>query len=159
MVLWRWAKPSTRFVPELNWIIKQRGISLSSHKKIVYASLKPTDWMKIKGGSDIVLHKIILSKEQAQLCVVAEALFRPSDEKIKEFVKKRNIYLAGSYKKFTDENYEKSFIPLLEYKEGHNLPEVLIPFPVDAKICWLRTKLLHLHELIISFLKRFSRMV
>ena len=76
----------------------------------------------------------MLTKQQAELCVVAEGEFRPTNKDIDEFIKKKGIRLVGSRRRFTEENYEKSFVPLLEYLEGYNLPEVLIPFPVEAEI-------------------------
>lgn len=97
------------------------------------AGLNPTDWMEmVRDG--MTLHKIVLDKEQASLCVVAEGLSRPTEKEIEEFREKERIPLVGSQRRYVCENYEKSFVPLLEYIGGYNLPEVLIPISVETEI-------------------------
>lgn len=129
-VLWKWAKPSKIFKPKMGrfW---ERGIQFKSHNKIVLAGLNPTDWMEIMG--DLTLHKIVLNKQQAELCVVAEGEFDPTEKELTEFTERRNIGLVGSLEKYENENYESSFIPLTKYSGGYNCPEVLIPFPVKTE--------------------------
>jgi len=109
----------------------------------VRAGLNPIDWMEIIGGEGKNLHKIVLNERQAELCVVAEALFRPTTEELVEFSKKTHTYLAGIKRRYDHANYEKSFVPLLEYTGGYNLPEVLIPFPVTAEsVCCVKIYIL-----------------
>jgi hypothetical protein len=86
-----------------------------------------------KGKKD-VLHKIVLTKEQAERCVVAEANFRTTEEELNEFIESRHISIVGSKIKYNCANYEKSFVSLLEYSGNYNLPEVLIPFSVKADV-------------------------
>jgi hypothetical protein len=58
----------------------------------------------------------------------------PTYEEIIEFTERKHIHLVGSFDKYVKEDYERSVIPLLEYSGGHNWPEVLIPFPVKARV-------------------------
>lgn len=147
IVLWKWAKPSKIFEPVENRYWLGAGIQFKSHNNVVYAGLNPTDWKETIAGEDTTLHKIVLTKQQAELCVVAEALFSPAHKELIEFVEKMRIPMVGSLRRYTYENYEKSFVPLLEYSGEYNLPEVLIPFPVKAetvtcvKVCILVWKL------------------
>jgi len=101
-----------------------------SHNKCVRAGLNPFDWM----GSGKVLHKIVLDKQQAEHCVVAEGCFNPTYNELLDFAKRRQIRPIGILRYYQDDNYEKSFVQLLEYSDEHNLPEVLIPFSVKARI-------------------------
>ena len=132
IVLWRWAKPSTFFHPTEDPHFN--GVKFESHNKAVRAGLNPNDWMKIIREEKDVLHKIVLTREQAIKCVVAEADFRPTEEEITEFKIKRHINLVGSQRIYDHANYEKSFVSLLEYSGSYNLPEVLIPFSVKAEV-------------------------
>ena len=137
IVLWRWSKPTKVLELEENpqWFMEKSGKrkKFRSHNRVVLAGLNPFDWMEIMKGEGIVLHKIVLNKQQAELCVVAEA--EPSKEKIEEFIERKHIFLGLSgRRKYQEENYERSFVPLLEYLGGYDLPEVLIPFPVKAKV-------------------------
>jgi len=134
IVLWRWAKPSMVFAPTENTHF--RGVLFKSHKNVVRAGLNPIDWMEIMSGEGIALHKIVLGRQQAEQCVVAEADFRLTEEELTEFIKRKQIHLVGSKKRYDHDNYEKSFVGLLKYSGGYNLPEVLIPFPVKAKIVY-----------------------
>lgn len=109
------------------------GIRFKSHNEVVLAGLNPIDWMEIKKGEKEVLHKIVLTREQAKKCVVAEGEFCPTEEEITKFIENKHIHLVGSFRNYTYANYEKSFVPLLEYSGGYNLPEVLIPFEVKAE--------------------------
>jgi len=111
-----------------------KGIRFKSHNSSVRAGLNPIDWMEMMKGDGIVLHKIVLNREQAELCVVAEGLFRPTEEEIAEFRERLHVPLVGSQRRYDCENYEKSFVRLLEYSRWYNLPEVLIPFSVKADI-------------------------
>jgi len=113
-----------------------RGVPFKSHRNVVRAGLNPIDWMEIMSGEGIVLHKIVLSRQQAERCVVAEALFRPTEEELTEFIKRMHIHLVGSKIRYDHDDYEKSFVGLLEYSGGYNLPEVLIPFLVKAEIVY-----------------------
>jgi len=131
IVLWRWAKPSRFFAPTENTYF--RGVPFKSHKNVVRAGLNPVDWMEIMSGEGTILHKIVLSRQQAEKCVVAEALFRPTEEELTEFIKRMHIHLVGSKIRYDHANYEKSFVGLLEYSGGYSLPEVLIPFRVKAE--------------------------
>jgi hypothetical protein len=115
-------------------------MELGSHDYVVFAGLKPTDWMWLsRENVREALHKIELSEEQAQLCVVAEQDFRPNDDEMTEYLKRTGRTIVGSYHGYSRENYEDSFIPLPEYVGGYYQPEVLIPFDIDAKICYLKT--------------------
>ena len=128
-VLWRWAKkPTTCFMPEDNWIIRELGRNIKSHNKAVYAGLNPEDWKPYKGN--MYLHRIILTKEQAKQCVVAE--MQPN---IPDNIDELYPTIIGSYRGYLNDTYEDSFIPLIEYKGDYNLPEALIPFSVHAEIC------------------------
>lgn len=98
------------------------------------AGLNPLDWMQMMDGCGTVLHKIVLDKEQAKRCMVAEGCFTPTYEQLSEFARRRHMARIGILRYFQDENYEKSFVPLLGYSGGYNLPEVLIPFSVKAEI-------------------------
>lgn len=120
------------FIPKENIYFK--AIPFKSHNSVVRAGLNPINWMEMMGRDGIVLHKIVLNKQQAELCVVAEGLFRPTEEEITEFTERMHIPLIGSRRKYDYENYEKSFVCLLEYSGSYNLPEVLIPFSVKAEI-------------------------
>ena len=110
------------------------GIRFKPHDNCVRAGLNPLDWMQMMKGSGIVLHKIVLSRQQAEHCVVAEGCFIPTYEELSEFGKRRHMQQIGLLRCYQDENYEKSFIPLLKYSGGYNLPEVLIPFSVKTEI-------------------------
>src|SRR3990170_3687366 len=134
IILWRWDKPTLRFIPEINWYVKELNRPLKSHNEIVYAGLTPYDWKKMKGDQDNVLHKIRITKDQANQCVVAEGYFRPNTQELEKFIKKNGGDIVGSLTAYEEAHYEDSFVPLLEYNGGYNLPEVLIPFPVDAEI-------------------------
>ena len=130
--VWRWAKPSKHFIPIRN---KSWGNQeYESHNFVVFAGLKPTDWMwKAREG---VLHRITLTEEQASQCLVAEQHFRLSDKEIEVYLKqtgKRHL------RDLEIEYYIKSFILFTKYQSGYIQPEVLIPFEVDAEIDWLRT--------------------
>ena len=133
IILWRWDKPSKKFTPTENAYFSSRGIQFKSHNNVVRAGLNPIDWMEIMKGEKEVLHKIVLTREQAELCVVAEADFRPTEEELTEFTERMHISLIGSKRRYNYANYEKSFVCLLEYSGGYKLPEVLIPFPVKAE--------------------------
>jgi hypothetical protein len=99
----------------------------------VRAGLNPLDWMQMMKGDGIVLHKVVLSRQQAERCVVAEGCFIPTYEELSEFAERKHMQPVGILRGYQDENYEKSFVPLLKYSSGYNLPEVLIPFSVKAK--------------------------
>lgn len=129
-ILWKWASPSRKFEPEENPYCKE-GIRFKYYNKIVYAGLHPTDWMEIKGDS--TLHKIVLNKQQAKLCVVAEDDPRPTEKELAEFIKRTQSSYVGSLSRYRIENYKRSFVPLMEYSGGYNRPEVLIPFPVKTE--------------------------
>ena len=58
----------------------------------------------------------------------------PTYEELSEFGKKKHMQPVGVLRYYQDESYEKSFVPLLEYSDKYNLPEVLIPFSVKARI-------------------------
>ena len=131
--MWRWDKPSEKFTQTKNDYFNSRGIRFKSHNNVVCAGLNPIDWEFLRGEKD-VLHKIVLTKEQAELCVVAEADFRPTEEEFNEFVESRHISIVGSKIKYNCANYENSFVSPLEYSGNYNLPEVLIPFPVKADV-------------------------
>lgn len=133
IVLWRWDKPSKKFTPTENTYFSSRGIQFKSHNNVVRAGLNPIDWMEIMKGEKAVLHKIVLTREQAELCVVAEADFRLTEEELTEFTERMHISLVGSKRRYNYANYEKSFVSLLEYSGNYNRPEVLIPFPVKAE--------------------------
>jgi hypothetical protein len=126
-VLWKWAKPSKTFNPEVShyW---EEGIRFKSHNRIVYAGLNPLDWIEYKGDS--TLHKIVLDKQQAELCVVAEDDF---SARAIEYAEKTHSSLIGCENRYRNKNYEGSFIPLTKYSGGYNRPEVLIPFPVKTE--------------------------
>jgi hypothetical protein len=109
------------------------GITFKSHNNYVRAGLNPLDWMRMMKRRGIVLHKIVLNRQQAERCVVAEGCFIPTYEEFSEFGKKKDMQPVGVLRYYQDENYEKSFVPLLKYLGGYNLPEVLIPFSVKAK--------------------------
>ena len=132
IVLWRWAKPSKIFHPTEDSYVN--GVKFKSHNKVVRAGLNQNDWREMFWGEEEVLHKIVLTREQAIECVVAEADFRPTEEEITEFVRETHIHLVGSQRNYDHANYEKSFVSLLEYSGGYNLPEVLIPFSVKAEV-------------------------
>jgi hypothetical protein len=66
-------------------------------------------------GKGATLHKIWLTKQQAELCFVAEADFRPTDEELARFREEKRIFPVGTIRRYTYEHYEESFIPLLEY--------------------------------------------
>ena len=130
--MWRWDEPSKIFEPTES--IFYKGMMLKSHDNCVRAGLNPLDWMKMMKGSGIVLHKIVLSRQQAEHCVVAEGCFIPTHEELSEFGKRRHMQKIGLLRCYQDENYEKSFVSLVEYSGGYNLPEVLIPFSVETEI-------------------------
>ena len=58
------------------------------------AGLNPIDWKKYFTGKyttgEEVLHKIVLTREQAKKCVVAEADFCLTIEELSEFAKKNS---------------------------------------------------------------------
>ena len=110
------------------------GSHFKSHKKVVRAGLNPVDWMEIIKGEKKVLHKIVLTRQQAKECVVAEADFRLTEEELTEFTERMHISLVGSKRRYTRANYEESFVSLLKYSGNYNLPEVLIPFTVKADV-------------------------
>ena len=132
--LWRWAKPAKVFEPKENPQWFDAGIKSKFPNGVVLVGLNPIDWMEIMGGEGNVLHKIVLNKQQAELCVVAEASFRPIENELTEFIKRKKMPLIGSLKAYQKENYKASFVCLLKYSGGYNLPEVLIPFPVKAEV-------------------------
>ncbi len=119
-------------------------MSFSSHNRVVHAGLNPFDWESWVRSEGTVLHKIVLNKQQAELCVVAEGFFRSTEKELDEFIERKGISMIGSQRVFEEDNYEKSFVPLLEYSGDYNLPEVLIPFCVKAKVAY-RSKLLILY--------------
>ena len=129
-VLWKWAKPSKIFDPVENRYC-EKGIRFKSYNKIVYAGLNPTDWMDIMGA--FTLHKIVLDKQQAELCVVAEDYFRPTDKELAEFIERTHGSYVGSLNDYRNKNYKSSFVPLIKYSGGYNRPEVLIPFSVKTE--------------------------
>jgi hypothetical protein len=129
-VLWRWAKPSKIFIPTENTYFNR--IQYKSQEKAVRAGLNPIDWEEMMSGEGEVLHKIVLSRQQAKLCVVAEADPRPTEEEITEYNEGMDTPV-GSYRRYIGKTYARTFVPLLEYTGGYNLPEVLIPFPVKAE--------------------------
>lgn len=131
-VLWRWDDPTEIFEPTKS--IFYKDIVLTSHDKCVRAGLNPLDWRQMTEGCGLALHKIVLNKQQAENCVVAEGCFIPTNEQLSELMKRRHSRSIGILRYYQDENYEKSFVPLLKYSGGYNLPEVLIPFSVKAKI-------------------------
>lgn len=156
-VVWRWAEPSKKFKPTKNrsW----GDMNLKSYNFVVFAGLKPTDWAWLFNGSylqsrGLVLHKIMLTEQKASLCVVAEQKFRPTEEEINRYLERTGRNLVGSLVGYSMEQYEKSFIPLCEYKGGYNLPEVLIPFEVEAKVDGIRTLWLKLKARMRAFLRR-----
>jgi hypothetical protein len=153
IVLWRWAKPSGMFKPVENPYWVKARIRFKSHNEVVYAGLNPIDWMEVSGGEGVTLHKIVLTRQQAELCVVAEGRFRPTDEKLTEFIERMHIPDIGSYREYEYENYEKSFVPLLEYSGGYNLPEVLIPFPIKAETVFCAK----MYVLVWKLKMRFTR--
>lgn len=132
IVLWKWAEPSKTFTPTESPFYS--GIRFKSHNRCVRAGLNPLDWMQMMKGCGIVLHKIVLDRQQAERCVVAEGCFIPTYEELSEFGKKKHMQPVGVLRYYQDENYEKSFVALLNYSGGYNLPEVLIPFSVEARI-------------------------
>jgi len=148
IIVWRWAKPSKKFIPRKNrsW----GDLKLKSYDYVVFAGLKPTDWMWLGRARIGFLHKIELTEEQASQCVVAEQNFRPTEEEIDEYHKRTGKDIAISLITYPMEQYEKSFIPLLNYDGGYFLPEVLIPFEVDAKICKIKTWWLKFKKKYIS---------
>jgi len=143
-LVWRWDKPSNHFKCVPNRLGK--NIPLGKFNYVVYAALKPTDWMfRARGGR--VLHQIPLTDEQASLCVVAETDFDPTKEQVERAEAKNISQLRALFKKSPDQ-YPQSFIPLSNYNGEHYLPEVLIPFEVGAKVdrfmtawCKLRRKI------------------
>jgi hypothetical protein len=134
-IVWRWDAPSKHFKRVPNRLGK--NIPLGKFNYVVYAALKPTDWMfRARGGR--VLHQIPLTDEQASLCVVAETDFDPTKEQVERAEEKSNQQLRALFKK-PPEQYPQSFIPLPYYNGEHYLPEVLIPFEVEAKVDRLMT--------------------
>jgi hypothetical protein len=133
--VWRWAPPSKKFYPHEH--IYYRGVKFRTHNKTVLAGLRPTDWLWIGRGQQGTLHKIVLIEEQCKKCVVAEGNFQLTDDELTEFRASRGLSLAVGLRTYERENFEDSFVPLLDYQGGYNCPEVLIPFPVDAQIMWL----------------------
>ena len=96
------------------------------------AGLNPIDWMEIMKEEKEVLHKIVLTREEAKKCVVAKGEFSYTNEEITEFAESKHISIVNIEEKYISEHYEKTFVSLLEYSGEYNLPEVLIPFPVKA---------------------------
>jgi len=132
-VLWRWAEPADIFEPTENPYFAEKRFK--SHNRAVRAGLNPIDWMRLmEGRKGTVLHRIVLSMKQADLCVVAEGSFPLTEQEIIEFIERKGISLVGSKRIYDEEKYEESFIPLLRYERGYNLPEVLIPFPVKGQV-------------------------
>jgi hypothetical protein len=134
IVLWRWAKPAKMFEPTENPYLAEK--KFRSHNIAVRAGLNPIDWMRLLKQKGIVLHRIVLNMEEADLCVVAEGAFRPTEQQIREFIEKEGISLIGSRRRYIKEKYEESFVPLLEYQGDYNLPEVLIPFSVKGEVVY-----------------------
>lgn len=130
--MWRWDEPSEIFEPTES--IFYKDMVLKSHDRCVRAGLNPLDWKQMTEGCGLALHKIVLDEQQAEKCVVAEGCFNPTDEQLSELMKRRHMLPIGILRYYQDENYEKSFVPLLKYSGGYNLPEVLIPFSVKARI-------------------------
>jgi len=137
IIVWRWAEPTKRFEPRRNrsW----GDLKLKSHNYVVFAGLTPIDWIWLGCARTGVLHKIELTEEQASQCVVAEQNFRPTEKEINKYLERTGKSIVGSLIGYSMEQYEKSFIPLPDYNGEHNLPEVLIPFEVEAKAEMLRT--------------------
>jgi hypothetical protein len=153
IVVWRWDKPSKIFEPTAS--IFYKGITFKSHNKCVHAGLTPLDWT----GFGKVLHKIVLDKQQAKQCVVAEGCFIPSYNELSDFAKKRQMGSVGILRYYQNEKYEKSFVPLLEYSGHYNQPEVLIPFPVKANVISYARILILMWKLMIRIKKRARLMV
>ena len=63
----------------------------------------------------------------------------PSIKELEDYTGETGVKASGGYNRYCAEKYPKSFIPLTEYDGQHNLPEVLIPFDVEAHPQWLRT--------------------
>jgi len=106
---------------------------------VVYAGFDPKDWMWIGAAREGVLHKIMLSAEQASKCLVADGVYRPSDNEWEEIHEdfrrgRHNTYLLREY-----EHYVGSLVLLPEYKSGYRCAEVLIPLSVEASICRLKS--------------------
>ena len=152
IVLWKWAKPSKIFKPEMSHYWEQ-GIRFKSHNKIVLAGLNPIDWMEIMG--DLTLHKIVLDKQQAELCVVAEGEFDPTEKEWTQFRERKHIKSVDSLTKYENENYESSFVPLKKYLWNYNIPEVLIPFPVKTET----VSCVKIHILFWKLKKWFTRKI
>ena len=123
-----------RKITNKNGYFSSKGIQFKSHNNVVRAGLNSIDWMEIMKGERDVLHKIVLTRGQAEKRVVAEADFRPTEEELVEFTKKTHTHLVGSKIRYDCANYENSFVFLLEYSGNYNLPEVLIPFSVKADV-------------------------
>jgi hypothetical protein len=157
IVVWRWAKPSKMFDPTENPYFE--GPRFKSHNVAVRAGLNPVDWMEMIKGEREVLHKIVLTRRQAENCVVAEADFLLTEEEITEFVERRHILLVGSKRKYDCANYEKSFVCLLEYSGNYNLPEVLIPFSVKADVVSYAKLLILIWKLKMWIRKKMNRFV
>lgn len=155
--MWRWAKLTKIFEPTENLYWSRAGKKLKSHNRVVRAGLNPFDWMELMSGEGKVLHRIVLNPKQAEFCVVAEGSFRPTEEEITEFIERKGIPLIGSLRRYEEEKYEKSFVPLLEYEGGYNLPEVLIPFPVKGEaVSWKKLWML-IWRLKMWFARKISR--
>ena len=159
IVLWRWDKPSKKFTQTENTYFSSRGIQFKSHNKVVRAGLNPIDWIEYTTGEGEVLHKIVLTREQAKKCVVAEADFCLTIEELSEYAKKTHTHLVGSKIRYNCDNYEKSFVSLLEYSGNYNLPEVLILFPVKADlVSWAKVVIL-IWKLKMWIRKKMNRFV
>jgi hypothetical protein len=140
-IVWRWDTPSKHFKCVPN--ILGKNIPLGKFNNIVYAGLRPTDWM-FRSRRSRVLHQIQLTNEQASLCVVAETDFDPTKEQVERVEAKTTRQLRALFKQ-SPEQYPQSFIPLPNYNGEHYLPEVLIPFEVEAKVdrlitAWFRLR-------------------
>lgn len=116
---------------------------------VVFAGLSPTAWIWIgraRPSEGAVLHRISLNREEASRCVVAEQYFDPSEKEIDEYLMRTGRKRIGSLNGYSREQYPLSFIPLPEYDDEHNMPEVLIPFEVEANVDWIRTYWVRLGE-------------
>jgi hypothetical protein len=150
--VWRWAKPSNKFLPVKNTI---RGY-FGQYEMIVYAGLSPEDWFDTSGrrkGS--ILHRIDLTYEQAEKCVVAEGIFRPHFHDLLRFAEERGLRMIGLQTHYENEMYQKTITPLLEYTGGLIVPEVLIPFSVRAKKSWLKSLMMKSRRWILTNLGRY----
>lgn len=136
-IVWRWDKLSNHFTPVKNRSWGDRDYFNFTY--VVFACIDPTDWMWVRSSRGEVLHKIVLNEEQAKHCVVAEQNFMPSIKELEDYARETGGTSIGRYDRYCAEKYPNSFIPLPDYDGQHSLPEVLIPFEVEAHPQWLRT--------------------